>query len=145
MVLSIIALNANVTINSTSYQEEVTTSETGEKVKSWVKTHKVVPGSVVRYVNTLENSGTQPATSLVVNNPIPEHMEYVAGTASCQSGCLITYSVDGGQTFKQASELFIEGEERHLAKASEYTDIRWVVEKLPSMAQSNVEYQARLK
>jgi len=139
-------VQANVTINSASFQEQTKVSPSGEKVKEWVKASKVVPGTVIRYVNTLDNSGDKPATKLVVNNPVPENMEYVANTTSCQGSCVISYSVDGGKTYKQPEELFLGlGEDKHLAKASEYTNIRWVVAKLDAKTQSAVEYKARLK
>ena len=137
---------AEVSINSTSYKEVTKITSHGEKVKEWVKVKKIVPGTIVRYVNTLENSGSQEASNLVIKNPIPENMEYVADSTACQSTCHLSYSIDGGKTFKNPSELYITmGEERHLAKASEYTDIMWVVDFLEPNAQSFVRYEARLK
>jgi len=137
---------ANVTLNTASFQEQTKVTVTGEKVKEWVKASKVIPGTVVRYVNTLENRGDNVATKLVIKNPIPKNMEYVANSASCVSECTLSYSVDGGKSYKQPSELYVgEGEKRHLAKASDYTDIKWVVSSLSARAQSSVEYQARLK
>jgi len=147
IVLAMMSMaQANVSINSASFQEQTKVTPSGEKIKEWVKASKVVPGTVIRYVNTLDNSGDKPATKLIVNNPIPENMEYIANSATCQSTCTITYSVDGGKSFKQPEELFLGvGEERHMAKASEYTDIRWVVNSLAATSQSTVEYKARLK
>jgi len=137
---------ANVSISSTSLQEVTKVTPSGEKIKEWVKTEKVVPGTVVRYVNTLKNSGATTATKLLVKNPIPNNMEYVAGSASCQGMCSLSYSVDGGQTFNDPSELYVGvSENRHLAKASEYTDIRWVIDSLAANSQSFVDYKARLK
>lgn len=139
-------VQANVSINSASFQEQTKITANGEKVKEWVKASKVVPGTVIRYVNSLENSGEKSATKLVVNNPVPENMEYVANSASCASECVLSYSVDGGENYAQPEELYVGvGKERHLAKASEYTDIRWVVDSLGATAQSSVEYKARLK
>jgi uncharacterized repeat protein (TIGR01451 family) len=145
VMMSTVALQANVSINSASFQKHVELKG-GEKVTTWIKASKVVPGTIIRYVNSLENSGTQTASKLVINNPIPANMEYVASTASCKSDCSVVYSVDGGKTFKEPSELFVgEGKERHVAKASEYTDIRWTVDALAATSQSSVEYKARLK
>jgi len=139
-------VQANVSINSASYQEVTKITASGEKVKEWVRASKVVPGTVIRYVNSLENSGDKAATKLVVNNPVPENMEYVANSASCAGTCLISYSVDGGEHYGQAETLYVGvGQERHLAKASEYTNIRWVLESLEARSQSSVEYKARLK
>jgi uncharacterized repeat protein (TIGR01451 family) len=147
MLLAMMSMaQANVSINSASFQEQTKVDANGKKVKEWVKASKVVPGTVIRYVNSLENSGEKSATKLVVNNPVPENMEYVANSASCESGCAISYSVDGGKTYKQPEELFLGvGEERHVAQASEYTAIRWVVDSLAATSQSAVEYKARLK
>jgi len=137
---------ANVSISSTSFQELTKVTPSGEKSKEWVKTEKIVPGTVVRYVNTLENSGVEIATKLLVKNPIPNNMEYVADSAACQGTCSVSYSIDGGQTFNDPSELYVGlGENRHIAKASEYTDIRWIVDALLANSQSFVEYKARLK
>jgi len=146
LMLASVALYAEVSISSTSYQEVVKVNSSGEKVKEWIPTAKVVPGTIVRYVNTLNNSGEEKATKLVVNNPIPENMEYVANSATCQSECSIRYSVDGGKTFQEPSELFVgEDQERHLAQAKEYTNIRWVLTALDAHSTSSVAYKAKLK
>ena len=147
LLFSVVTMSqANVSISSTSLQEVTKVTETGEKIKEWAKTEKVVPGTLVRYVNTLVNSGNTTATKLLVKNPIPKNMEYVAGSAACQGSCSLSYSIDGGQSFNSPSELYIGiGENRHLAKASEYTDIRWIIDSLAANSQSFVEYKARLK
>jgi len=147
LLLAMVSMaQANVSINSASFQEQTKITASGEKVKEWVKASKVVPGTVIRYMNTLNNDGAKSATKLVIKNPIPKNMEYVANSASCSSGCVLSYSVDGGKSYKQPEKLYLgEGKERHLAKASEYTDIRWVVDSLGANAQSSVEYKARLK
>jgi len=147
LVISLIAMaKANVSISASSYQEKTKVSENGQKVKAWVKADKVVPGTVIRYVNALENSGNKLATKLVVDNPIPDNMVYVGNSASCQTKCSLFYSVDGGKSYKKPEELFVGlGEERHLAQASEYTHIRWVVDSLGASSKSMVEFKAQLK
>ena len=137
---------AEVSISSVSLQELTTKSKSGEEIKSWVKTQKVVPGTIVRYVNTLENSGDTVAKGLSVKNPIPENMEYVEGSATCEGSCILTYSVDGGISFKKPSELYVGvGEKRHLAMASEYTNIQWMIAELSAHSKSFVDYKAKLK
>jgi len=147
LALSLIAMaEANVSISASSYQEKTKLSEDGQEVRAWVKADKVVPGTVIRYVNALENSGNKLATKLVVDNPIPENMVYVGNSATCESACSLFYSVDGGNNYKKPEELFVgSGEERHLAQASEYTHIRWVVDSLGASSQSMVEFKAQLK
>ncbi|CAA6816846.1 MAG: Hypothetical signal peptide protein [uncultured Sulfurovum sp.] len=139
-------VQANVSINASSYQKTIKLNENAEEVIAWVQAQKVVPGTIIRYVNTLENSGQQLATKLVIDNPVPTHMEYIENSALCQSACTLSYSVDGGKSYNNPEALFVGvGEERHLAKASEYTNIRWTVERLGAVSQSLVEYKAQLK
>jgi uncharacterized repeat protein (TIGR01451 family) len=139
-------LEANVSISSNSFQQKVQLSENGQKTKEWVKAEKIVPGTVIKYVNSLVNAGDKKASSLVIKNPIPKNMKYIANTAECKTVCKVTYSVDGGASFYSVGELyFTEESGKRLAKASEYTDIMWVVENLEAQTQSFVEYQAQLK
>jgi len=145
-LLATVFAHANVTIESTSYQEQIKTTVEGEKITTWVEAKKVMPGSVVKYVNMMTNHTKQNATKLVVNNPIPKNMEFIQGSASCLEDCTISYSVDGGRHFMKASELYIgTKDDEHLAKASEYTNIRWVLSVLNKKSKSSVEYKARLK
>lgn len=141
MSVMTIASQAEVTINSQSYQKVIK-----KKKAKWVKATKVIPGSVILYMNRLKNKGTQTAEKLTVVNAIPEHMQYIKGTAKCKSDCLVTYSVDGGKTFDKPKKLFVgKGKKRHRAKASEYTTIMWVVKKLKGGKKTTVQYKARLK
>jgi len=134
---------AEVTIKSQSFQKVVKKKKT-----KWVKAAKVIPGSVVLYVNTLKNKGKKAAQKLTVINTIPAHMNYVKGTAKCKSKCNITYSVDGGKTFNTPKKLFVKDKKtrkRRKAKAKEYTTIKWVVAKLKGGKKTTVQYKARLQ
>lgn len=139
-------LQANVSISSNSLQEKIHLDESGQKTKEWVKAEKIVPGTIIKYVNSLVNSGDKAASSLVVKNPIPKNMQYVANTAKCKTVCKVTYSVDGGASFHASEELYVTEESgKRLAKASEYTDIMWVVDSLDAQTESFVEYKSQLK
>jgi len=134
-------VQADVTISSQSYQKVIK-----KKKASWVKATKVVPGSEILYINTLTNKGNDTAQKLTVVNAVPEHMEFIKGTAVCKSKCDVRYSVDGGKTFGKPKNLYVgKGKKRHRAKASEYTTIMWVVDKLKGDKKTNVQYKARLK
>ena len=141
MSVMAIAAQAEVTITSQSYQKVLK-----KKKAKWVKATKVVPGSIILYMNTLKNKGTQTAEKLTVVNAIPKHMQYVKGTAKCKTTCTVTYSVDDGKTFYKPKKLFVgKGKNRHRAKASEYTTIMWVINKLKGGKKTIVQYKARLK
>jgi len=141
--LFMVTAEAKVTISSQSYQKIVK-----KKKSKWVKATKVVPGSVVMYKNRLKNKGKSVAQNLTVVNAVPEHMEYLKGSARCKSQCDITYSVDGGKTFDTPKKLFVKDKrtkKMRRAQASEYTTIKWVVAKLKSGKKTTVEYKARLQ
>ncbi len=143
MTMFTVASQAQVTMKSQSFQKVIK-----KKKAKWVKAGKVIPGSVVLYVNTLKNKGKEIAQNLTVVNAIPEHMNYMEGTAKCQSKCNITYSVDGGKTFNRPKKLFVKDKKtrkRRRAKASEYTTIKWVVSKLKGGKKTTVQYKARLQ
>jgi hypothetical protein len=73
-------------------------------------------------------------------------MVYVSNSASCETGCALAYSVDGGKSYKKAEKLYVGvGQERHIAQASEYTNIKWTIDSLSATSESFVEYKARLK
>ena len=107
----------------------------------------VAPGDTVIFTTHYQYQGEKPATNVVINNPLPEHMLYVDGTAEGK-GTHIDFSVDQGQTFAAASQLKIkdaEGKEQP-ASAADYTDIRWTIEgALQNGAKGSVSYKAKVK
>lgn len=109
---------------------------------------KVVPGEIVIFTNIFTNAGRTQVENLIVTNPIPEHMEYLEGSASTQPGDELTFSVDGGRSFDQAANLSVrtaDGNKRK-ATAADYTHIRWRLKKpLAVNGEGHVEFRARLK
>jgi uncharacterized repeat protein (TIGR01451 family) len=110
-------------------------------------TANIVPGDTVIFTTHYENQGTQPATDVVVSNPLDKHMTYVADSAAGK-GTRIEFSIDHGKTFAQPEQLkvkTVEGKER-LATATEYTSIRWtILGELGSGAKGLVSYKAKVK
>jgi uncharacterized repeat protein (TIGR01451 family) len=107
----------------------------------------VAPGDTVIFSTSYEYQGAQPATDVVINNPLPEHMLYLDGTAEGK-GTRIEFSVDKGQTFAAANQLKIkdaEGKEQP-ASAADYTNIRWTIEgALQDGAKGSVSFKAKVK
>ena len=93
---------------------------------------------------TFVNEGQQAvdAGTIVITDQIPEHTEYLTGTAY-GSGTQVTYSLDG-DTF--AAPEALETQDGALAKAADYSAIRWVF--APSLEpgeSSYVSFNVRLK
>ncbi|MGH8186732.1 MAG: hypothetical protein ACREUC_09230 [Steroidobacteraceae bacterium] len=109
----------------TTAETEQEVLEQGQKVKRLVPAGKVVPGNEVVWTITARNVCDKPADNIVIANPVPEHMSYVAGSAM-GTGTDIAYSLDGKE-FKSAAELLVraaDGTSRP-ALANEYRAIRW--------------------
>lgn len=87
----------------------------------------VVPGDTIAYRIEARNiSSDQPAENVVITDPIPEHTQYLSGSAAGE-GARVFFSVDGGMRFDAPEALRVvdEGVSR-VATASDYTHIRWV-------------------
>lgn len=91
-----------------------------------VPADRVVPGDEVFYTLEIRNIGSRPVPTPTVDFAIPEHMRYIADSA-VGAGAEVSYSVDGGHTFRRPESLAIVpvGGEPRLATAADYTHIRW--------------------
>lgn len=107
----------------------------------------IAPGDTIIFSTRYSYQGAQPATNVVINNPLPEHMLYLDGTAEGK-GTRIEFSVDQGKTFAAPDKLKVkdtEGKER-LAGAADYTHIKWTFEKaIENNARGSVSFKAKVK
>lgn len=114
-----------IVLKSTAEQEQEVVNAKGEKTKQLVPAAKIVPGMQVVWTVTANNICKAPSEKVTINNPVPEHMNYVADSAF-GAGSDITYSLDG-KTFGAPAELsVIENGAKRQARADEYRHIRWV-------------------
>jgi len=125
--------------------EEVSVGDDGERQTRLVAADTVVPGDVVIYTTTVENISDESAENVVVNNPVPEHLSYVAGSAFAP-GMVIEFSVDGGATYAPAEELTVDEDGQiRAATADDFTHIRFVMQgELAAGAQGIARFRARL-
>jgi uncharacterized repeat protein (TIGR01451 family) len=86
------------------------------------------PGDEVVYTIAFENKNRLAVDNVRITNPIPPRMRYLENSAF-GPGADVLYSVDGGKTYGKPSELIVATEEgvSHLAAATDYTHIRWVL------------------
>jgi uncharacterized repeat protein (TIGR01451 family) len=115
----------------------------GNKATRLVTAGKIVPGDQVVWTITAKNICDAPAQNVVIANPVPEHMSYVAGSAM-GVGTQTTYSIDGKQ-FLAADAIKVNeanGTSRP-ARPDEYRAIRWTyVAPFPKGATAFVRYRA---
>lgn len=108
---------------------------------------QVVPGDEVIFTLSYRNFGDQPAEDIFITNPIPEHMEFQSAAAP-PPGARITYSVDGGRSFDELSNLRSRDDQgrARAAVAADCTHIRWTFEEpLRPGAAGSVAYTALLQ
>ena len=124
------------------------TSEQGKQVTKRVDASKanVVPGDTVIYTIYYTNNGDKPATNVVIQDKVPEHMVYVEGSAT-GNGAQVEFSTDHGKNYGASDALTITDLQgnRRKAGAADYTDIRWTVAKLAAGAKGSVTFNARVK
>lgn len=120
----------NVVITSTAEVEIAQKNAEGKMEKKRVEAAKakVAPGDVVIFTARYENKGRQPATGVVITNPVPEHMTYVDLSAEGK-GTKIEFSIDNGKTYGTPQDLKVTDKDGKTRQAlpGEYTHIRWAV------------------
>jgi len=153
--LAVFALSSLVVADTGSIVELTTVAELevevinedGEKEIQRVEAAKVVPGDEVIYTIHYANNGEMPVENVVITDPVPEHMLYLAGSAAGE-GTSIAFSVDDGKTFAEPQELTVVGTDgkSRLAEASDYTHIRWILGgPLTPELKGHVGFRAQLK
>lgn len=117
-----------IVVQNVAEMEQTVTDAAGNKTVKLVPATKVVPGDTVIYTVKFRNRCDKPADNVSVDNPVPEHMAYVADSA-IGPNTDVSFSVDGGYHFAKPEALRkkdADGTER-AARAREYTNIRWVM------------------
>jgi uncharacterized repeat protein (TIGR01451 family) len=100
--------------------------EAGHEVVRLAPADRVVPGDQVLYTLEMRNTGPTAVAAPTVTNPIPNHMRYLADSAT-GPGAQVSYSADGGATFGHPDSLRVAlaGGRFRAATPADYTHIRW--------------------
>jgi uncharacterized repeat protein (TIGR01451 family) len=101
-------------------------SPDGRALRRLVPAGVVTQGDVVYYTVQIRNLANLPARDVEVVQRVPANTTYVPSSASGPSAD-ITFSTDGGQTFKPVKDLIVAtpaGTTRP-ATPADYTHIRW--------------------
>jgi uncharacterized repeat protein (TIGR01451 family) len=132
-----------VRLTNAVYQEADVKGPDGKITKKLVPAARVVPGTEVVYEIAYSNNGTQNATGVTINNPVPKGLELVGeGDTPATS-----VSVDGGVTYGKLADLFVldtNGEPRP-ARTADVTNLRWDLAQLAPGSKGKVTFRARVK
>ena len=128
-------------------QGKVVKDKKGKPVKKWLKASKVVPGTVVKYVDTITNDSDEALTDARVSNPINENLLFVEGSAASKAKFSVKYSIDGGKHYGLPAQLFVIGKDKkkHQAQAKDYNAIEFVVAQVPAHSKVDASFKVKLK
>lgn len=146
LILMSFIVNAEVILTNTAFEIVTIISKDGSEQDQWQTPDKLLPGERVGYQIEVNNKGTEPAADIIIENPIPEHTNYVQDSAKGLNA-RIEFSVNNGKTFALPSQLFMEKDgQRVQAEAADYTQVRWILDKpLTAGASSTVQYIVKIK
>jgi uncharacterized repeat protein (TIGR01451 family) len=113
-----------IELTTTAESEQQYVNEQGKQVTRLVPLDKPVPGSEVVWTITAKNTCAKAVEHVVIANPVPEHMTYVASSAM-GTGTDITYSVDGKEFRPAAALTSTRNGAVQPAKPDEYRAVRW--------------------
>ena len=129
------------------YQEVDVTAPDGTTHKERVPATKVVPGTEVVYVITYKNAGKQPASDVVITNPIPTELAYQPEPGPGPSATP-EVSVDAGKSWGALASLTVKGPDGkpRAAQGSDVTHVRWKIgAPVRAGEQGTVSYRAVLE
>lgn len=142
------APQSGVELHTAATQEKTTVAADGSKHTEMVPAARVLPGTEVTYTITYHNTDKKPADSVVVNDPVPAHMDYVDGSAQ-GANTVIEYSVDGGKTWAGSlDKLSVKNADgtTRTAMAKDCTNLRWTVKgSVAGGASGTVSFRAVLQ
>jgi uncharacterized repeat protein (TIGR01451 family) len=136
-------------------EKQVIEENKGKRSATWksvANNYAVIPGEILRYKITAENSSDRPMKNLVVTSQrVPSQMVYIIRSAGIldNTQAEITYSIDNGKNFTAKPQITVKGPNGKTtsqpAPATAYTHVRWKFFQVP--AKSNVVgvYQLRVK
>jgi uncharacterized repeat protein (TIGR01451 family) len=134
-----------VTINLKSYQQKVVVDKKGKRVTKWVKPTKVVPGTIIKYENSIVNSSQNNLEQAVVTNKIDKNVIFLPKSIESKLKYSVKYSLDG-KNFADAKELYIKKDgKKYLANPKDYRAVRFNLINIPANKTSKISYQVKVK
>ena len=135
---------------SITTSKEVMETVNGAKVKKLVPTKQAASGDTLVYTLAYSNKGDETATETVVDNPVSAGMSYIDNSAG-GAGADITFSIDGGKSYKKPSLLTYEIKlpngtvQKYTARPEEYTHIRWTIKQVPAGTGGTLGFSVKVK
>lgn len=116
-----------IVLTTAAEQEHAVTAADGSASRQYQPATRVVPGTEVVWITSARNTCSKPAEHVVIDQPVPEHMVFVADSA-IGGGAQISLSTDG-KDYRAASQLTarnVDGSSRP-ARATDVRFVRWTL------------------
>jgi uncharacterized repeat protein (TIGR01451 family) len=135
-------------------KQVIAQNQQGKQTKTWQPLKgqaRVMPGDVLRYTISGENTTNKPIKNLTINQPIPQRMEFVLKSVigDIRSDSKITYSINGGRSFVEKPTVKVTlpngKQEIKPAPANAYTHIRMQIPSLEAKSSVKASYQVQVK
>jgi uncharacterized repeat protein (TIGR01451 family) len=112
-----------VTLKSETFVARATTDASGKKKNELFPALRVLPGDPLVFMVSYQNTGKQAATKFVINNPVPNGVDFTGVEQNWA-----TLSVDGGKTYGALASLKVKKADGTMRGAlpSDVTHIRWL-------------------
>ena len=131
-----------IELTTIAQQQKTITAADGSVTTKYVAASHVVPEAEVVWTTTARNLCAKPADSVVIDQPVPEHMIFVADSTS-GADAQVTLSTDG-HDYQAPKDLTVatDGVARH-ATAADVRDVRWTLSApIAPQATITVRYRA---
>jgi uncharacterized repeat protein (TIGR01451 family) len=132
-----------VSLVSKVFVERVETTADGRSVTTRAEPDVVIPGDRLVFALSYRNEGSEPATDLVLTNPVPDSVSF-SGTDDASA----EVSVDGGKTWGALGSLTVvlaDGISRP-AEAADVTHIRWkLADPVPGGGTGELSFRGTVK
>ena len=138
---------AQITIESTIEKQESAQVDGKQQIR-YVPAETTVPGDTLKFTLVYKNIGDEPATDVVLNNPVPTGTRYIPETATDSEGYDLLFSIDGGATYKKPAQLTHTvtlqngSKESRVAGPEQYTNVRWRISDIPPGVTGQISFNA---
>lgn len=108
---------------------ELVADEDGNMVETLVIADTAVPGDIIQYTGTYENTSQEPLIGLIINGPIPSGTRYLGGSQSASVDAVFEVLIEGEDWQELPAYRTItdeNGEEQQIeATAADFLQLRW--------------------